>query len=318
MKRLLYLLLVMNVAVYAQQTTQFSQYMHSKFLINPAAIGTNGKLNVTMGYRDQWSGFPTDVQGFFIGGNYVLGEEHSRSYIDNSIRVSNPDLFKTFDSTGQKKHVVGGYVTGTTAFPLKGNAFNALYAFHYPIDEFYISAGAALNINTYRLNLDQIDLFHQNDSEYNNLLSSSGNTGFADLTLGVLFYSHNLYFGYSLNRVAPNKLTLNKNPLNISLNTIHYISAGTQIHPNDTWTVRPSVLIRAINNAPASFDVNTIVEYRDYFMLGLSYRNGDAVIPMAGVTFNHHYTISYSYDITTSTLSTVSNGSHEILLAAKF
>lgn len=320
MKKYLVLIIiaVFSHASIGQQNAQFSQYMHSKFLINPAAIGISGKLNFAAGYRDQWSGFPNAVNSYFLGGNYTLGNEHNRSYIDKSIRVSNPDLFKSFDSTGQDKHVVGAYFTGNNFAPVSATSANALYAYHYPIDEFYISMGAAVNYNTYNINFDDIELFEINDSEYNGFLAQNNNTGFLDMSFGAMVYSTDFYFGYSINRIAPNQIRLTSDASQVTISTRHYVSAGAKFDMNESIVLKPSVLVRGVNNAPASFDVNLIAEYNKYLTAGIAYRNGDAIVVMGGVTFNQHYALNYAYDITTSTLSSVSNGSHEILLSAKF
>lgn len=306
-------------STFGQQILQFSQYMNSKFLINPAATGISGKMNVTMGSRSQYVGLDQPVSAYFAGGNYTLGQGHDRlSYIDNSIRVSNPDLFKHFDSTGVAKHVVGGYVTGNNFFPIKSNAFNGLYSFHYPFHEFYIAGGAALNINSFNVNFDDIELMDEDDQEYLNFLNGNSKTIFSDLTLGVLFYSHNLYFGYSINRIAPNKVRFSSQYANITLNTHHFVSIGSKIDVSESFTVKPSILVKALKNLPVTYDINTMVEYKKFITGGLSYRSNDAVAIMAGIIFNDHYALSYSYDVTTSPLSQVSSGSHEIVISAKY
>jgi hypothetical protein len=47
---------------------------------------------------------------------------------------------------------------------------------------------------------------------------------------------------------------------------------------------------------------------------GLTYRTSDAIAIMLGLILLTNLTIGYSYDITLSKLSSVSRGSHEVLL----
>lgn len=316
-KTALLLCLTASVA-YGQQITQFTQYTKNKFIINPAASGLNNKVNVAMGYRNQWTNLSHSPSAYYIGADYNLSKETERSYIDKSIRVSNPDLFKQNAEEGQNKHIVGGYVVGNNYFPVKNMAVSGLYSFHYALDEFYLSGGASLTFNQYQTNLNEIELFQGNDDVYNTFMTKNDRTSFVDMNFGLMVYSHNIYFGYSSVNLFPNKVKFNSNYSDADLNTHHYISFGTKQPINDKVDLHPSVLIRAISNAPASFDFNVLGSYDDKYSFGASYRHNDAYAVMAGITFDHHYTFSYSYDITTSTLNQVSNGTHELLLLAKF
>ncbi len=317
--KIIALLLSLTVSVtFGQQITQFTQYTKNKFIINPAASGLNNKLNVAMGYRNQWTNLNNSPSAYYVGADYNLSKETERSYIDKSIRVSNPDLFKQTSEEGKNKHVVGGYVVGNNYFPVKNMSVSGLYSFHYALDEFYIAAGGALTFNQYRTNIKEITLFQQNDQEYKSFLANKNQTSFVDMNLGIMIYSHNIYFGYSAVNLVPNKLRLTKDASEANLNTHHYVSMGTKQHLNEKLILHPSILIRALSNSPASFDFNALATYDDRYSFGASYRHNDAYALMAGITFNHHYTFSYSYDITTSSLKQVSNGTHELLLLAKF
>ncbi|MBI1305808.1 MAG: type IX secretion system membrane protein PorP/SprF [Bacteroidetes bacterium] len=70
----------------------------------------------------------------------------------------------------------------------------------------------------------------------------------------------------------------------------------------------------------AQFEVTEIVQLRSGFSLGTGFRvwkNSDALITMAGFKLGQTY-IGYSYDVTLSKISTVSSGTHEILLSRTF
>ena len=318
LKKIIVLLGFTVSTTFAQQITQFTQYTKNKFIINPAASGLNNKINATMGYRNQWTNLKNSPSAYYIGANYNLDQTLERSYINNSIRVSNPDLFKNSDEEGKNKHIVGGYVAGNNFFPVKNMSVSGLYSFHYALDEFYISGGGALTFNQYKTNLNELSFFQQNDDEYKRFLSNKNRTSFIDMNLGLMIYSHNIYFGYSVVNLAPNKIRFNKDHLKADLNTHHYISLGVKQQLSERIDLNPSILIRAVKNAPASYDANISAIYDDKLSLGLSYRHNDALALMGGITFNHHYTFSYSYDITTSKINQVSNGTHELLLLAKF
>ncbi len=302
----------------SQQFSQFTQYTNNIFIINPAASGINNKLNVAMGYRNQWTSFQNNPSAFYVGGNYTLNKDITRSYLDHSIRVSNSDLFKRHESEGKNKHVVGAYVIGNNFLPVSNMSVSGLYAFHLAVDEFHVSLGAALSFNQFKTNLADISFFQGNDSQYESFLSKKSKTSFADMNLGIMAYSHNMYFGYSVVGLVPNQLKFDAQGLSAKINTHHYVTLGTKQKLSSKIDLNPSILIKTLKNVPTSFDVNVMAIYDDSYRLGVSYRHDDAIAVMGGLTFNHHYTISYSYDITTSTLKQFSKGTHEIVLLAKF
>jgi hypothetical protein len=63
-----------------------------------------------------------------------------------------------------------------------------------------------------------------------------------------------------------------------------------------------------------SADINARYIWRNIAYGGLTYRTSDAVAIMLGWVPITNITVGYSYDITTNKLSSVSRGSHEILL----
>ena len=73
-------------------------------------------------------------------------------------------------------------------------------------------------------------------------------------------------------------------------------------------------MIKEINPVPLTYDVNMKLSFRDRFWIGGSYRHDDSYGVLAGFNISSLITVGYSYDITTSALNTVSNGTHEIVL----
>ncbi len=76
----------------------------------------------------------------------------------------------------------------------------------------------------------------------------------------------------------------------------------------------PSILVKEINPVPVTFDVNAKISFRDVFWVGGSYRRDDSFGVLAGFNISSSINVGYSYDITTSALNTVSNGTHEIVI----
>lgn len=300
---------------FGQQINQYSQFMVTKSLFNPAAAGIQGKFNADVGYRNQWSGFEGAPRSFFFAGNYVLGKHHKRRhYKDHAIRVSNPDLFKVQDTTSAFKHVVGAYSLNNITGPMSSTAAYGTYTYHIPIQEFQLSLGAALGVNNIRINPNEVEVEQQNDALYQEYVINNQNTTFFDMTLGMMFYSHNFYLGYAANGIAPNKVQFGSESLDASLNTHHYFSAGAKFGISQNLYLKPSVLVRVLKDAPVSYDFNLLADYKGMFWVGGTYRNKDAIVFMGGLSFNRHYLVSYSYDLTLSELKNYNSGTHEIIL----
>ena len=80
-------------------------------------------------------------------------------------------------------------------------------------------------------------------------------------------------------------------------------------------TLSPSILY----NKQGDFqELNVGIYYRNGNLVGgLWYRNRDSFILTFGIETDY-LRIGYSYDLTTSTLSIISGGSHEVSLAFRF
>ena len=73
------------------------------------------------------------------------------------------------------------------------------------------------------------------------------------------------------------------------------------------------MLVKYVNPAPVSFDLNVKLSYDKKYFLGLAYRYGDALGVLLGAHINDIIKIAYSYDYTTSALGDFSSGGHEIM-----
>jgi type IX secretion system PorP/SprF family membrane protein len=81
--------------------------------------------------------------------------------------------------------------------------------------------------------------------------------------------------------------------------------------------IKPSFMIKGVGPI-WQYDLNVSVVYLDKMWGGLSYRYQDAIVVMGGVELASGLKVGYSYDITTSQLAKVSNGSHEIMIGYTF
>ena len=99
----------------------------------------------------------------------------------------------------------------------------------------------------------------------------------------------------------------------------HYmLTAGYVFETSKDIKIKPSVLLKYVQNAPLEADINLSTVYKDMFWVGASYRTGDAVSIILEYQTNTHFRIGYAYDITFSKLRNYSSGSHEIMIGYDF
>ena len=65
---------VFTIKSYAQQESQFTQYMYNTGTINPAYVGSHGTLDVVSLYRNQWTGLNGAPKTLNLTGGSPIGE----------------------------------------------------------------------------------------------------------------------------------------------------------------------------------------------------------------------------------------------------
>ena len=138
-----------------------------------------------------------------------------------------------------------------------------------------------------------------------------------DISAGLWLYSKDYFLGIAAQQIIPEQLAFSDNTVylqNGKLLPHIFISAGYRMQLSDDISLLPSTLIRYISPLPLGFDLNAKLQYQDLLWLGASYRYQDGFAAMIGVNLNRNINIGYSYDVQTSSLNTVSKGTHEILI----
>lgn len=315
---LLLLLLVSAMGIKAQQRPQYTQYVFNNFLLNPAVSGIENYTDVKLGYRSQWTGLEgAPVTSYFsinapIGSNFVSGDAsafpssggeypQSRSYLQD-YRASEPH------------HGIGFTVVSDKAGPITQTNLNATYAYHLGItSKLNLAVGVAAGVSHLNINTALITLENSNDPTINNLQGSQWKP---DLGVGIWAYAANYYVGISAQQILPANLYITTgNSANQSKTVPHFFAtAGYKMYVNDDISLMPSALLKFIQPLPTTFDLNLKMSFRDRFWVGGSYRKDDSFAVLAGFNLSSFVNVGYSYDITTSALRTVSNGTHEIVL----
>ncbi len=292
-KLLLGTFLIVSMMSRGQQDPQFTHFMYDKLSINPGVAGTSEAICFTGIFRNQWGGF---------------GQEPKTGLLN---------LHAPIDQ-------IKGGLGGTYYYDQLGweinNMFRLSYSYHLKnIGPGSLGLGLSAGYFQKKINPAWIvpDTEAGSGNNQDNSIPTSNNAdGSINFSLGAYYYASNFYAGLSTTHLTQSELS----SLNVQ-SVRHYYIMGGYTYPlpvlNGDFELKPNALIKT-DAVSTQFDVNLTVMFRKLAWLGVTYRNQDAVAPMAGLqyTLSKYGTVKlgYAYDVTTSNISGYSNGTHEIML----
>jgi type IX secretion system PorP/SprF family membrane protein len=280
---ILFFVLFFTCNLFAQQDEQSSMYMFNSLQFNPAYAGSRGALNATLIHRSQWVG----VQGAPMTQFLSLHTPFARNSMGAGMHVTN-------DSKGASGRI---------------SAFGDL-SYSIPLDRkrkhrlnLGLSAGVdMMNITFQSLVGDNGDPFKINASQTN------FNAG-----AGAYYYSRNLYFGVSMPRIINTDWVMGTTA---SLVKRHLFIAAGWVKPlNSVTDLKLSTLVKLVQNAPITIDLNANVFFYKAFWIGAMYRYNESAGANIAYQFKEKWMFGYSYDFIYNNLrKTGLGGTHEIML----
>ncbi len=288
MKLRLYIaFIVCSLSAYAQQEPQYTQYMYNMSIVNPGyMINESGIVQVGTLYRTQWVGLDGAPNTANVFAHVPLTDQ-----IELSVNYLN-------DKIGDP-------------LSLSQNIFNIDAAYKIKLkNDLNMSFGMKLGIDN--LSFDAANSNVATDPNFQNTSTTNLAIG-----AGVFVFKQHYYIGLSSPNLIPSDLSASEQT--VFTNKIHlFLIGGYVFDIDDTFKLKPSVVVKEVFGAPLSFDVSANVLYDEKFELGLSYRYQDAVSILAGFNVSSALRIGYAYDFSTSQLNDFNNGSHEFMLLYKF
>ncbi|MCC8409399.1 type IX secretion system membrane protein PorP/SprF [Mucilaginibacter sp. UR6-1] len=303
------ILLLLMVCVQAQQKPQYTQYPFNNYLVNPAFAGIENYVDLKLGHRSQWTGLDGAPKTTYLTINAPLGE----NFLNGGAGSGNPNersYLRTY-MAAEPHHGIGLQLITDKAGLISQNTIAGSYAYHLGLSPTSnLAVGITAGVNQYSINSSEITVENPIDPAINNGNNSKWNP---DVSAGVLLYGPNYYTGFSVQQALSQSIF--SSSYNQSKTVPHFLfTGGLRLYMTDDLTLLPSVLVKFIDPAPTTYDVNMKLAFRDDFWVGGSYRKNDSFGILAGFNLSSLINVGYSYDITTSSLNAVSKGSHEIVI----
>ncbi len=269
----------------AQQDPVFSQYMFNMSAINPAYVGSRDVFSLTATYRKQW----VDLNGAPSTGLVSLDFPIARKNIGIGVSAYT-DKVGIFNTTG-------GY---------------AQFAYRLRLGKGVLAFGLQAGAYQYTADWTKVNGQDPNDPAF----SSNFNKILPNFGFGVYYNTDRWYIGASAPRLLTNKI--NEQSDESTLTRHFYLTAGTVIGISPSVKLKPSVLLRAVQGGPMSFDVNLNCWIIDRIGIGASYRYGDGVLGMLEIQASPRFRIGYAYDMALTDIRGYSSGTHEAMLRYEF
>lgn len=284
MKKLVLVFMFFSAMGFAQQDSQYTQYMYNTITVNPAYAGSRGMLSIFGLHRSQWIGLEGAPRTNAFSVNTPLNGNH----LGLGVSIVNDKIGPTVENTfsADVSYTVPTSETVKLSFGIKGTA------------------------NLFNINMNKLDPQKQGDRQFQNLDGKfSPNIG-----AGIYWHSDKAYLGLSVpnfiesDRYDDDQVAIFKEKIN------YYLIAGYVFDINPSIQFKPALLTKLVQGAPLQVDVSGNFMFDEKFVLGLGYRWDASVSAMAGFQVSEGLYIGYAYDHETTRLQKYNSGSHEIFL----
>lgn len=282
LKMLLFLVLGTSGA-FAQQESQYSQYMYNTMSFNPGYTGSREVVSALALYRTQWVG------------------------LDGAPTTLN---FSVQSPLGYHGNGIGLNVTRDEIGPSKTS--NAMLNYAYTIiggDDVRYSFGLSAGIQ--HMEVDYTKLNIENPDPYLN-----GTLSQFSPNIGAGFYVHttNWYAGVSVPQILQTDFYDDVASTVYKSKSHFYAMGGYVFDLSDNLKFKPAALVKAVSGAPLGIDVSANFLISEKVTLGAAYRWDASVSALAGFQISDALQVGYSYDRDTTPLGNYNSGSHEIFL----
>mgnify|MGYP000017377581 FL=1 len=286
------LYIVFTGTVAAQQDVQYTQYYHNQVGFNPGVAGSSGSINLNVGHRSQWVGFENAPTSQNINADIPLAILHGGLLVN----IVN-------DQIGFFQDIA------------------AAVGYAYQLELGPGKLGIGLSVDFKNKNVKAAQWIYPDGTSGSSdpsIFAPNATAMTPEMNFGAYYSTDLWYGGLSTSRLLQSEANLGATAAYKS-KLHYYLTGGINIPFRDLELVlSPNVLMKSDLNSNISLDININALIQEKIYGGLGYRNQDALSVMAGYQILPSLRLAYSYDITTSSLSAYSGGSHEIFLNYSF
>jgi len=286
MKKLVLFTILVNcfvLGLYSQQIPSSSQYYFNHYSLNPAATGISDDLPLSFSYRKLWTGIPESPSVIYFSGQMSV-----------------------FQNMG-----AGVKIFNYSAGPLRRTGLEVSYSYHI---EFNPELKLALGLSGlfYQFYLNKSELNFENPDD--NVLAGEDQMIVPDASFGTYLYGDNYFAGISVPHLFNRNIDLKSDNILQEKQVRHYhIFGGYNYEINPDLILRPSLLFKFIEAGLYQIDINALLEYREVFLGGISFRSSDAIVFQIGFRYEDIF-FGYSYDLAIAGARGATFGSHEVYL----
>lgn len=275
---------VFSLKCYGQQYPLFSHYTLNSYAFNPAIAGTQEKLILNGTYRTQWVGLTGHPETSILSGHVKL----------KKLPIG-----------------IGGMVYRDKAGKIGRIGASASLSFVQRIGE-YAKISVGLSTGYEKIRLENLI----SDMEDTDPLLKNGSQGVStpNYSAGVMLQYKGLYVGFSVPQIFHTNINYSENNAENTLTRHYYAMAGYRMPINSVFSIEPSVLVKNVEAAPLQYDATLRIFYKNSFWIGGSYRSEAALVGLVGFNLKNEMSIAYAYDLATTKIKNVNNGTHEVTI----
>lgn len=274
---------------YAQQLPHYTNFVYNYMHYNPATIGATPCMEMHLGYRQQWMGFPdAPVTAFANFHGKIAQNKYSF-------------------------HGLGAIVESDDAGLLSYTGLQIGYAYHKRASGRYMLAmGLSGGFVQYRVDYGAMTLVSFNDPVINSAVSDFVAPQF---NAGLWLYGNDRFYGFSMRNVVENKISGIDGKTR--LNRHFGLSTGWAITLNEELVFKPALHLNYVIASDPSLDAQAMLEFKEMVSFGLAARPGNGLSGLIKLDVIKYVTIAYAYDLTLSKIRYDGLSTHEFVLGLR-
>lgn len=280
-------LLAPHKNICAQQSWQYSQYVFNLYDANAAYAGNYNALMLATRVRRQWSGIDGAPASNYLSIHAPLAKQKlgiGARILQEEIGARN--RFGVKASAAYKLKLA----TGKISFGLSGGFWQESYR------------------------MGELRTKEKADALIDQM---SPSVTVAVFDASVMFTTANFFCGIETENL--NKPDLSYSQISEGSLSRHYLFVtGFAKELSDKFVLRPTLLIRMLENGSAQPELNASVLWHRKIWLGAGYRHNHSASFYSQFLITPSFRIGYSYDLSFSDLATLPQGSHELFLGYRY